>query len=264
MVLRILLPATLIMLAFAGCEESNPGIMDTFIFQEENNWLELERDWIDDPNELVNFTCCNDTIPKPIMAIDTTIEGVINPAEDLDYYDLQVTDSFAGQLFLETSNTVLTMRLFSRGMEEYQAQLVSSSMMFGEQQILWTMVYGPDSGFTLLVKSSEQEDTGDYTIRWLRAIRTSVVTVDKPQGGESWNRTTLHTIQWTQQGGRAVSLALMKGPAMIEILAENIRFSDEFRWLPTTDLDAGDDYRIIIYDDDNPELMDISNAFELR
>ncbi len=83
MVLRILLPATLLMLAITGCEESNTGIIDTFIFEEENNWLEEGR--LDDPNEFVNERCCNDTIPKPISAIDTTIEGVINPAEDLDY-----------------------------------------------------------------------------------------------------------------------------------------------------------------------------------
>lgn len=264
MTYRKFIPLIILILALAGCDETRTGIIDTFIFSEEGDWL--IRDVIEDPNELVNGYCCNDTIPLPLAAIDTTIRGVINPVDDLDYYDLQVSGSYAGQLFLEPADDNLTMRLFSRKMEEYGAHLdtLPPSSATGYQQILWTTLYGPDSRFTLLVKSGNQREIGEYTLQWRRVGPTSVLQVNQPNSTTSWSRSGLHTIDWSQSDGRAVSLALLKGPTMIEILRRNIRFVNFFLWMPGNDLDPGDDYRVMVYDTDNPQIVDISDAFEIR
>lgn len=250
------------MLLYTGCEESNTGYLDTFIFDEETDWL--MRDWEGDTYELVNDICCNDTIPKPIIGIDTTILSVIYPPEDLDYYNFTVTGSDAGQLFLETSGSALAMRLFSLDLEEYPVQFVSTFMMYGSEQTLWTAIYGLDTSFTVLVKKGDQFETGEYTLRWEQITSTPAITIRVPQGGDIWNRTILQGIYWTLQGDREVSVALMKGPFMIQLLAENIQYIDFSQWLPTTETETGEDYRIMIYDVDNPEIMDISDAFEIR
>lgn len=263
MLCRKFVPLTILILALAGCDETRTGILDTFILDEEGDWL--VRDVAEDPNEVVNGYCCNDTIPLPLAAIDTTIRGVINPVDDLDYYDLQVSGSYAGQLFLGPADGNLTMRLFSREMEEYEAQLdtLPPSSATGFQRTLWTTLYGPDTHFTLLVKSDDQNEIGEYAFRWLRVGPTSVLRIDQPDSTTSWNRSGLHTIEWNQSDDRAVSLALLKGPTMIEILRRNIRFVDFFLWMPGNDLDPGNDYRIMVYDSSNPQIIDISDAFTI-
>ena len=68
---RKFLPLTILILALAGCEENRTGIMDTFIFGEEDGWL--VRDVFEDPNELVNGYCCNDTIPLPLAGWELSL-----------------------------------------------------------------------------------------------------------------------------------------------------------------------------------------------
>ncbi len=263
MLYRKFVPLIILILALAGCGETRTGIMDSFIFDEEGDWL--IRDTVEDPNELVNGYCCNDTIPLPLAAIDTTIRGVINPVEDLDYYDLQVSGSYAGQLFLAPADDNLTIRLFSREMEEYATRLdtLPPSSTNGYQRTLWTTLYGPDIRFTLLVKSDHQDETGEYAFQWLRVEPTFLLRVEQPDSTTSWNRSG-HLIEWSQSGVDGVSVALLRGPAMIEILAKNIRFLRVFPWMPGSDLEPGNDYRIMVYHTDNPQILDISDAFEIR
>ncbi len=264
MLYRKLVPLTILILALTGCEETRTGIIDTFIFDEEGGWL--ERNFSEDPYELVDDRCCNDIYPLDLPIIDTTIQATIKPLADLDYYNLQVTGSFAGLLFLTPENSGLTMRLFQRSMEEFDVELdnIPPTAATNYKEVLWTTVYGLGSTFTLLVKSDGDEGMGGYTLEWERVGANTLLDVKRPRTGDSWPRAVVQNINWNQTGDYDLSAALLKGSIVVQVLARNIRQVDFLRWMPDEELEPGNDYRIMIYQTDNPQILDISDAFEIR
>ena len=104
-----------------ACEETQPDLLEKIIFTDEVSWL--ERNVAEDPYELVDGECCNDDNPQP-LPIDTTIQPVIEPSGDLDYFNLQITGSFAGTLSLLSERDNIAMRLFQRDMREFDEVLL--------------------------------------------------------------------------------------------------------------------------------------------
>ena len=253
------------LLWLAGCEQERPDVLEKLIFSDDDRWL--ERDTVEDPFELVGGQYCNDYYPYP-LPIDTVIHAVINPDDDLDYFDIQITGSYAGQLFLSSERDNIHMRLFSPNiidMEEYE---FLKDTLFGlrpehSEPVYWTTLYGPDIFLAILIAGESGSAKGDYTLEWRRVIPTTDLDLMSPGGGEQWHRMNRHTIQWCQEGNDPISVALMKGPVMIQSLKQDIRFVNELRWTPPDDLEAGDDYRIMVYLSDDPTTLDISDAFEI-
>ena len=255
-------------LVLGGCEETQPDLLEKIIFTEDASWL--ERDVAEDPYELVGGECCNDHIPHP-LPIDTTIQPVIEPAGDLDYFDLQITGSFAGQLFLLSERDNLTMRLFNRELQEYEEAL--PGIMFegqrpGSTEIgpgTWTTLYGRDTTFTLLVQSDSRKGQGKYVLTWQRVIPVAYLAMTRPTSGDRWERGVEHTIRWNYARLDIMSfdVYLMKGAIMTGVIREALAIATELRWIPDVALEPGDDYRIMVALRDDPTAVDISNAFEI-
>ncbi len=247
------------LLWLVGCEQERPDVLEKLIFSDDDRWL--ERDTVEDPFELVGGQCCNDYYPYP-LPIDTVIHAVINPADDLDYFDIQVTDSYAGRLVLSPEDDNIVFRVFTRTLKtEYEVDTFDDPISDNIGPDYWTVLYGPSATFTVLVAGTG----GDYVLDWERVIPTTTLLVERPQADNQWRRSSEHRIQWrvTLSGYGPVTVVLMKGPVVVEMLRRDIADVDELNWTPEEDLEKGDDYRILVYLTNDPKVMDISDAFEI-
>ena len=258
-----------LMLWLTGCDETRPGIIQNLIFSEGDQWL--ERDVQKDPFELVDslYGCCNDYNPYP-LPIDTTIHPEIAPAGDLDYFNLQVSGNGAGWLSLSSGEDNITMRLFSRDMEEYDFLLdtLYSSPPDNFEPSYWTTLYGPDSSFTLLIQGESRSQEGRYSLDWKSATIDDGLKIIYPEAGYRWRCTNTETIEWASHQSDSVSAALLRGPVIVRFLTSGddaIYDEDqpELNWHIPDDLEEGTDYRIMIYFTANPERMNISDAFKI-
>jgi hypothetical protein len=255
------------MLWLTGCDETRPGIIQKLIFSEGDQWL--DRDVQDDPYELVDSLCCNDYYPYP-LPIDTTIHPVIAPAGDLDYFNLQVSGNGTGWLSLSSDEDSISMRIFSRDMEEYDFLLdtLYSSPSDNFEPSYWTTLYGPDSSFTLLIQGQSRSQEGRYSLDWKSATIEDGLKIIYPKAGYRWGRTNTETIEWASHQSDSVSAALLRGPVIVRFLKsgdEAVYNEDrpELVWHIPDDLEVGDGYRIMIYLTAKPKKMNISDEFEI-
>lgn len=255
------------MLWLAGCEQTRPGIIENLIFSEGDPWL--ERDISEDPYELVEGQCCNDYNPYPLV-IDTTIYPVIAPAGDLDYFNLQITADSIGQLLLRSEQDNITMRIFSRDLEEYDFLLdtLYSSPPDNFEPGYWTTLYGLDFSFTLLLQGESRSHDGQYSLSWRGVTHEDGLEIIYPKRGYRWRRNNTETISWGAVQSKPVTAALLKGPVIVQFLksdSDATYYYDEPKldWHIPDDLETGTDYRIMIYFTDDPERMSISDAFEI-
>ena len=256
-----------LMLWLTGCDETRPGIIKNLIFSEDDQWL--ERDVQDDPYELVDSLCCNDYNPYP-LPIDTTIHPVIVPAGDLDYFNLQVSGNGAGWLSLSSDEDNITMRIFSRDLEEYDFLLDTLDNSPGDylKARYWTTLYGPDSSFTLLIQGESRSQEGPYSLDWKSATIEDGLEIIYPEAGFRWARTNTETIEWASHQSDSVSAALLRGPVIVRFLKsgdEAVYNEDlpELVWHIPDDLEVGDGYRIMIYLTAEPKRMNISDEFKI-
>lgn len=252
----------MLLILLAGCSEQQPEILDNIFFSPSDPWI--ERDAVEDPNEWVDGVCCNDFTPFP-MAIDSTIQGVINPASDLDYYDIRIdTIANAGQLFLFPRDNDLTMRLFTREVDEYKELALDTGFLLSGEAVIWTTLVGSETNYTVLIEGASGGAEGRYSLWWVRWVPVTYLTVERPTAGDRLRRGMDHRILWQQDRFEAITLALMRGSVVIDILKRNHSVMlHEIRWIPSEDLEPGNDYRIMIYLSKDPTAVDISNAFEI-
>ncbi|MFB0516227.1 MAG: Ser-Thr-rich GPI-anchored membrane family protein [Candidatus Neomarinimicrobiota bacterium] len=252
----------------AGCGETRSDIIEKVIFSDDDQWL--ERDTSEDPYELVEGRCCNDYYPY-LLPMDIQIEAIIKPAGDLDYFDIQLSESYAGQLFLRSERDNITLRIFSRDMEEYEFYLDTLSypqaVVEGIGPVYWTTLYGPLDSLTVLVKGESGKAQGEYTLAWTPVIPVTYLRVERPIFGDRWRRDNRYTIRWQYQGAASsaiFSVALLKGPVVVDVLMRNIILSNQLQWDPSDDLDPGEDYRIMVYLSKDPTTLDLSDEFEIE
>ena len=247
------------LLWLAGCNQTRSDLIENIFFTDDDEWLDRNSD--EDPYELVDSLCCNDYYPYP-LPIDTVIHAVINPDDDLDYFDIQVTDSYAGRLVLTPEDDDIVFRIFTRTLKtEYDALVDTFDDPVGDNDH-WTVLYGPSATFTVLVAGTG----GDYVLDWERVIPTTTLIMEQPQAGEQWQRSFNHRIHWRMSLSKdtPVTVVLMKGPIMVQVLRRDIAVAEELDWTPEEDLEEGTDYRILVYLSNDPKVMDISNAFEIN
>ncbi|UCH62953.1 MAG: hypothetical protein JSU77_00390 [Fidelibacterota bacterium] len=250
-----------------ACEQTRPGIIENLIFSENDQWL--ERDVLEDPYELVEDQCCNDYNPYP-LPIDTTIYPVIAPAGDLDYFNLQITADSVGQLLLRSELDNVTMRIFSRNLEEYDFLLdtLYNYPVDNFEQGYWTILYGLDFSFTMLLQGESRSNEGQYSLSWRSITHEDGLEIIYPKRDYRWRRNNTETISWGTVQSQSVTAALLKGPVIIQFIKSDSNatyYDDEPKldWHIPNDLELGTDYRIMIYFTDNPERMSISDAFEI-
>ena len=106
-------------------------------------------------------------------------------------------------------------------------------------------------------------DTTRYSLTWERIIPTAGLDVLAPAGGVTWKRGEEQRIRWVTPSDH-VDVLLLKGPVWVASLKRGVELSDELNWLPASDLEPGDDYRIAVLWTGNPHLMEFSDAFTIE
>jgi len=248
------------LLWLAGCGQTQPDILENIFFTDDEEWL--DRNDEDDPYELVGGRCCNDYLPYP-LPLDDTIQAVIDPARDLDYFAIHIADSACGQLRLLSKQDNIMMRLFNPTLEEYD--FVVETLTILPESFLWTNLLGSgsDTSFTVLIAGDSDKSQGTYNLTWEPVVLAATLFIETPLGSTRWRRSEAHAIRWSYSGIRSVSLALLKGPVIIDILERDAPDEKIFWWTPSEDLEPGDDYRIMIFFTSEPERMNISDVFQI-
>ncbi len=88
----------------------------------------------------------------------------------------------------------------------------------------------------------------------------TTVAVTTPNGGEQWGVTLPHTINWTDNLGGDVNIALYRNGVYSTTLAYNTPSDGEYSWTPDATLALGTGYTIRVTSVINSALYDASNA----
>ncbi len=249
------------LLYLAGCDQTRSDLIENIFFTDDEEWLDRNTD--EDPYELVDNLCCNDYYPYP-LPIDTVIHAVINPDDDLDYFDIQVTDSYAGRLVLTPEDDDIVFRVFIRTLKtEYDALVDTFDDPVGDNDH-WTVLYGPSATFTVLVAGAR----GDYVLGWQHVTMEDGLKIVYPGADDRWRRSNWEIISWASQQSEPVSAALLRGPVIVRFLKSGSdaiydEYKPELDWHIPDDLEVGTGYRIMIYFTANPKRMNISDEFEI-
>ncbi|MEJ2195954.1 MAG: Ser-Thr-rich GPI-anchored membrane family protein [Ignavibacteriaceae bacterium] len=85
-----------------------------------------------------------------------------------------------------------------------------------------------------------------------------------PNGGESWQRGTTHTINWSDNISENVKIELFKGGVFNSVISLSAVSNGSFSWNIPVSTNPGSDYTVKITSVNNPSINDVSDAnFEI-
>lgn len=96
---------------------------------------------------------------------------------------------------------------------------------------------------------------------------TRSLTVTSPNGGESWARSTVHTITWSSVGsvGSYVKIELLKAGAVNRVITSSTTNDGSYSWTVPSTQTLGADYTVRITSSSNVAIKDSSNSnFTIR
>jgi len=125
-----------------------------------------------------------------------------------------------------------------------------------------TTVLPNDGQYTILVGDREGDNTGTYNLFMQLFGTCSSLTVTSPNGGEAWQRGSIHTISWTSSGdvGPNVKIEVLKAGVVVQTLSSSTPNDGSFGWTISPGLVNGPDYRIRITSTTTPSITDSSNS----
>jgi len=152
----------------------------------------------------------------------------------------------------------------------YELQ-VDSSVTFSaplvDQQDLTTTVYTASSAFAdntyyWRVRGQDSQDNwGEWSDIWSFTISTKTIKVTSPNGGESWELGSDHTITWTNSNtGGEVKIELYKGSNLDTTLTSNTPDDGSYNWSIPTNSDIASTYKIKITSTGDADNYDYSDG----
>ncbi len=132
----------------------------------------------------------------------------------------------------------------------------------------WGSGWG-ESGYFKIAYSQLTSDVhfGDYTIGYSTSNQPPSITVASPNGGESWQAGTTHTITWSYTGnpGTYVKIELFNNGAFVSTIASSAPIgsagSGSYSWnIPLTQT-QGNLYQIRVTSTSNATYTDTSNSY---
>jgi len=96
--------------------------------------------------------------------------------------------------------------------------------------------------------SSTSTSAGDYSDAYFSITAPPSITVTSPNGGESWQMGTSHTMTWTYANspGSYVKIELYRASTLTRTITSSTACDGSYAWTVPTDLTAASDYRIKI------------------
>ena len=260
----------LLLLLSGGCDSRRAGVLEGLLAGDEVDWL--FRDPGEDPYEWQNGRCCNDYTPTP-LPIDTIINAAINPAGDLDYFDLDLQQNVVGLVRVGAVTDVPRIRLFSAGAddenEEYEiaTDSVWLDVPSGTETVAiayeWTYLTAYNRDLRLLIQGDGSTAPVAYQMEWQRVAVTVGLDLTQPGSAETWQRGELQTIAWESSFSGGVSIGLIGDVGMVRILKRDISTANELNWTPEIDLAPGA-YRIVVYLAADPTVVEVSDVITIQ
>lgn len=153
---------------------------------------------------------------------------------------------------------------------QYAATMGFVAMSMG--QIDWQVCpyLGPGSGYTVTVSmaetcGSEVSDASDASFTITAAPSPPVLVVTSPNGGESWQAGTSHSINWTctPTYSGTVNIILNKGGQYYSYVGSATASTETFNWTIDSNVADGTDYTVVIsmpYNCGSQTISDSSDA----
>jgi hypothetical protein len=134
----------------------------------------------------------------------------------------------------------------------------------GKGSFKWLIPYGqtPGKDYTIRVRSNrgfEDFSNANFT------ITPPTMSITAPNGGESWQAGTLHTIAWTftANPGTVVSIELYKAGGWIRTIANGLPIGTagkgSLAWRVPSDLTPANDYKVRVHSDRGFEVFSAQN-----
>ena len=141
----------------------------------------------------------------------------------------------------------------------------------GKGSYVWTSYSGrvPGSDYKVSVQSISQpaiKDVSDNYFTVTSGTVTPTITVTSPNGGETWQRYTSHTVTWDYTGspGSAVKIVLLKSGTEVGTIATSVPIGTggkgSYTW-PIYYGTPGSDFKVSVQSISQPTIKDVSNNY---
>jgi hypothetical protein len=168
-------------------------------------------------------------LPQDSLALRWTGRG---------YYDLFQLQVFSGSMF---SDTVI------------DTTLNSSFIMMGDLT--------NNTNYFWRVRSILGSEISEWSEIWTFEVTDAFVSMDTPNGGESWSMGTENVIRWETNISDSVKLELLYGQEIVRtIIDTTFGNPSAYTWLIPTDLTVDTSYKVIITSITDPSITDTSDA----
>ena len=122
------------------------------------------------------------------------------------------------------------------------------------------------SDYRIRIASTSNSSYYDYSNGYFSIIQQPVtpsLTVTSPNGGESWERGTSHSITWDSSGspGSSVKIELYRGSSLDRTISSLTSNDGSYTWSIPSTLSSASDYRIRITSTSNSSYYDYSNGY---
>ncbi|MFH0774686.1 MAG: CARDB domain-containing protein [bacterium] len=125
----------------------------------------------------------------------------------------------------------------------------------------WSIPTNLAAGIDYKIKVTDYYNSSTYDYSDSNFSITATITVTSPNGGESWQRGTSHSITWSSIGvGSSVKIELYKGGVWNSTINSSTSNNGLYSWLIPINMAAGIDYKIKVTDYNDSGTYDYSDS----
>ena len=150
-------------------------------------------------------------------------------------------------------------------------QIIADSVHASDGDYDWTIPALQSNGsYKLKITSIEHPWVSDWSDGVFTITNTPSITVKSPNGGETWQRGTTHTVTWsyTDSPGSFVKIVLLKGGVAVGTIKDNTSIGSggagSYTWPISQTGGIGSDYKVSVQSISQPTVKDTSdNVFTI-
>ena len=125
----------------------------------------------------------------------------------------------------------------------------------------WAMAIGGDTYYTTIAAFNGTIDEVRISNVDRYPSTSPYIQISNPNGGESWQLGSSHTISWQSNAGGNVKIQLYKGSSLYKTITSSTSNDGSYSWNIPTNYDEYSSYRIKITSTTNSSLYDYSNSY---
>ncbi|MHA2029649.1 MAG: Ser-Thr-rich GPI-anchored membrane family protein, partial [Candidatus Kariarchaeaceae archaeon] len=183
---------------------------------------------------------------------------------------IRVTSPNGGEDYLIGSSQIITwtdnltdnveIQLFKGGL--FYSSITTSTASDGSYT--WNISNSLLHGSDYKIRISSVSDGGIFDFSDADFTLSNKVIVTIPNGGESWQQGTTHTISWSDNLNDNVKIELFKAGVFDSEITSSTPSNGSFQWNIPINVAPGTDYKVKVTNSDNASVFDFSDAnFEI-